>query len=96
MNDIHQLHEDFKDHIKNEQFQREIDLKEERDNFDKINVTLSELKKCLDNTNRKLEPIIDAYRAILVSKSFILGLGAVVAAIGVIGAGVVYFIRSIK
>ena len=54
-----------------------------------------EISKKLDAIEKKLDPILDVYKAVLLSKSFVTGVAAVIVAIGAIGAGIVWFISSI-
>ena len=61
-----------------------------------------ELKKMLDSQNRaiaeisdKLDPILDVYKAVILSKSFITGLAGVIIAITAIGVGFTWLINSV-
>jgi len=53
-----------------------------------------EIKTMLVSINLKLEPILDVYRSVLLSKSFVMGLAGVILAITAIGAGFVWLINS--
>lgn len=82
--EIHQLKESFKEHAE-----------QDRDNFERINETLKRIEDSLVKVEGRLEPITDAYKAVLFSKSFITGLAAVVMAIGAVGAGAIYLVNYI-
>lgn len=53
-----------------------------------------EIKKMFDTINAKLDPILDVYRSVILSKSFIMGLAGVIIAIGAIASGLVWIINS--
>jgi hypothetical protein len=53
-----------------------------------------EIKKMFDTINAKLDPILDVYRSVILSKSFIMGLAGVIVAIGAITTGVIWLINS--
>jgi hypothetical protein len=53
-----------------------------------------EIKKMFNTIELKLEPILDVYRSVLLSKSFVMGLAGVILAITAIGAGFVWLINS--
>lgn len=65
--------------------------------FNAIDKTLENVatKDDIGKTNGKLDPILDAYKAIILSKSFVTGIAAVVLAIGAIGAGFIWLINSV-
>ena len=54
-----------------------------------------EIKAALKNIDSKLDPVADAYRAIIFSKSFVTGLAAIIVAITAIGAGFIYLVNSV-
>ncbi len=61
-----------------------------------------ELKGMLDSQNqaievlsKKLDPILDVYKAVLLSKSFITGLAGIVIGITAIGVGITWVINSV-
>ena len=51
------------------------------------------LQKTLEEINKKLDPVVDVYKAVLLSRSFITGVASVVVAIGAIGAGIMWVIN---
>lgn len=53
-----------------------------------------EIKTMLTTINTKLDPILDVYRSIIISKSFILGLSGVIVGITAIGAAFIWIINS--
>ena len=59
------------------------------------NERFDEISKKLDIIKEKLDPILDVYTAVILSKSFITGVAAVIVAIGAIGAGIVWFVNSV-
>lgn len=54
-----------------------------------------EIHKKLDLINSKLDPILDVYRSVLLSKGFIMGLAGVIVALGAMGAGLSWLINSV-
>jgi len=50
-------------------------------------------KEDLDAMMKKIEPVTDAYKAMLLSRGFIVGLAGVVLAISAIGAGFIWLIN---
>ena len=48
----------------------------------------------LDKMDKRLDPIVDAYKAVILSKSFVIGFGSIIVAIGAIGAGFVWLINQ--
>ena len=52
------------------------------------------IEEMFNTINAKLDPILDVYRSVILSKSFIMGLAGVIVAIGAIAAGVVWIINS--
>lgn len=63
------------------------------------NHALSEYMKAtrrdIEEINKRLDPIIDVYKAVVLSKSFILGLAGVIVALTAIGVGFVWLINSV-
>lgn len=84
MNEIEKIREDFKDHAKSDaDFQRDS-LERDRN-----------MDKKLDDIIKKLDPILDAWKAVLLSKGFIVGLGSVIFAIGAVGVGLMWLINHL-
>ena len=54
-----------------------------------------EIGRKIDALSKKLDPILDVYKAVIVSKSFIGGLALVVASITAIGAGFIWLVNSV-
>ena len=52
------------------------------------------IAKTLEEINKKLDPVVDVYKAVMLSKGFIVGLASIVLAIGAIGAGIVWVINQ--
>lgn len=70
-------------HIKaDEQFQKQL-----TDDISSLRESVAELKANLD-------PIKDAYSAVLFSKQFIIGLAGVILAVGAVGAGFIWLINA--
>ncbi len=49
----------------------------------------------LEELSKKLDPILDVYRAVLLSKSFIMGVSGLVIAVTAIGVGFTWLINSV-
>lgn len=73
------------------------DLRQLREDFHDHSVRdeerFQEIHKVLERIDQKLDPIVDVYKATLLSKSFITGVASVIIAIGAIGAGIVWLIN---
>ena len=53
-----------------------------------------EIREMLVEINKKLDPVVDVYKAVLLSKGFVVGLASVILAIGAIGAGIVWLVNE--
>src|SRR3990167_7378059 len=51
-------------------------------------------KKDIEELTKKIEPVLEVYRAVILSRGFITGLAGVVVAITAIGVGISWFINS--
>ena len=75
------------------------DISELRKDFEAHMVSdtnnFQEIHKKLDLINSKLDPILDVYRSVLLSKGFIMGLAGVIVALGAMGAGISWLINSV-
>ena len=75
------------------------DISELRKDFESHMISdtnnFQEIHKKLDLINSKLDPILDVYRSVLLSKGFIMGLAGVIVALGAMGAGISWLINSV-
>lgn len=53
-----------------------------------------EIRVRLESIDKKLDPIIDAYKAVILSRSFIVGFAGLVGAVAVIGAGIIWLVNN--
>lgn len=53
------------------------------------------LHEVLKKIDEKLDPIVDVYKAAMLSKGFVVGFASIVLAIGAIGAGFIWLINSV-
>lgn len=91
------LQRDIKEHIvadaafqsETATFQRDM-MTFQRD----MSTLIEDVGKTIKLLGGRIDPITDAYKAVLLSKSFITGVAAVVLAIGAIGAGVIYIVNA--
>lgn len=58
-----------------------------------INHAISETNTRVSTLCKKVTPIYDSWKALLLSRSFIVGIASVVVALGVIGTGILWVIR---
>ena len=65
------------------------------DHIAKDELCFDEIRHTMNCLSKKLDPITDVYKAVLLSKTFVAGLGLVVMSIGAIGAGVVWLVNSV-
>lgn len=65
-----------------------------KDHADNDERNFKEIREMLLEINKKLDPVVDVYKAAMLSKGFIVGLASVVVAIGAIGAGIVWLINQ--
>lgn len=93
MSTLEQMREDFNEHAA-----------QDTHNYEEITRTLQRIEDKLDpkhadyilkDTNAKLDPIVDAWKAVLFNKSFLSGLGGIVASITIIG-GAIYWLLNQK
>ncbi len=57
--------------------------------------SLDHQKKAIEDMSRKLDPIVDVYKAVLLSRSFLIGLSGLVIAITAIGVGFSWLVNSV-
>ena len=61
--------------------------------FGAVSNSLGEVTKALNEFKKTIEPVVDAYKGFIFSKSFLTGIGAVVASCVVIGGFILWLIR---
>lgn len=65
-----------------------------KDHADNDERNFKEIREMLVEINKKLDPVVDVYKAVLLSKGFVVGLASVILAIGAIGAGIVWLVNE--
>lgn len=60
----------------------------------KLTEDITEIRNAQKEANERLNPLTEAYSAVLFSKNFIVGLAGVIIAIGAVGAGFIWLINS--
>ena len=75
----------------------ELHAKENIEQFLAIDERIDNLatREDIQRITDKLDPVLDVYKAVLLSKGFVTGLAGVVVAIGAIGAGFIWLINSV-
>lgn len=71
------------------------DSLEDSPSNEELKYMLDEQKKAIQRISDKLDPIVDVYKAVILSKSFVLGLSGVIVAIAAIGMGFTWLINSV-
>lgn len=57
---------------------------------------IDQLSERFEALTKRLDPIIEAYDSVLFGKKFLTGLAAVVAAIAIIGGGIIWVINYVR
>lgn len=52
------------------------------------------IEAMFNTINNKLDPILDVYRSVILSKSFIMGLAGVIVAVGAMASAFIWLINS--
>ena len=94
---IEEQNKQFADHAQEDIAQFGEVRDESRREFDAVHARLDGVATKVDiqDLSKKIEPVLDAYKAIIFSKSFVGGLAALIIGISAIGVGVSWFINSL-
>jgi hypothetical protein len=95
MSDEHPTNTDLQETMRKQEETIRAHTVEDTEQFEAIHARFDEVAKQQDAILKKLDPVVDVYKATLLNVKFITGLGSVVFAISAIGTGIFWIVQHL-